>query len=487
MAFTYDSIGTVVYSTAGATSLAVPYPTTVTVDDLLLMFVGQKPSTANNGTVTADDTGPLGWFLTSNVIEGGYGATLGADTGNTRLRMFHKYALGTETGNTNLTLASNNVTFAVIVRLLKDSRTITGKQTSFRTYAWNGKTTSGNVNINLTDETSNFASRGLIANDPVFVCMVIPTDVTTPAQFTNYGINVAGATFSAITELAEFDSDVGNDIGGFLALATVTSGVNPTPTPNITATVAGTTTNVRGPVQLWTIQVSLKFEPLPGSYGITGNSTSLFHSFNLNAAAGSLSITGNAATTKAGRYVNAAASSYSITGSAGIAKHVRIGSPGTYTYTGSNATTVKGFYTNNVASSYSLTGLATELISTDTPEIINAEPALFSVTGSNAIIRLRAVLNTDTYTISGIDASLSEGTPLSADSGVFSINGLDASLLNNIIIEAASSSYTYTGFDLSANKDNRVSLDAGSYTLAFKSTTKSWLNVTDNNTEGWTP
>lgn len=81
---------------AAGTTVAPSYPTGITAGDVLVMFVGQKPATANAGTVTT----PTGWTLQDSLTAaGGYGTTLGADTGNTNLFVYTKDTVtGAETG-----------------------------------------------------------------------------------------------------------------------------------------------------------------------------------------------------------------------------------------------------------------------------------------------------------------------------------------------------------------------------------------------------
>ena len=77
--------GAAAYSTQGGTTVAPAYPAGILATDAVLLFVGQKPSTANGGTVTT----PTGWTLRDELTgAGGYGTTVGIDTGNTNLRVY---------------------------------------------------------------------------------------------------------------------------------------------------------------------------------------------------------------------------------------------------------------------------------------------------------------------------------------------------------------------------------------------------------------
>lgn len=103
---------------AGATSIAPAYPAGIAATDALILIVGDKPTAANGGTVTT----PAGWTLRDQLTgAGGYGATIGADTGNTNLRIYTKDTVaGTETGTLAVTLAGVNVAWGFIVQVPTD-------------------------------------------------------------------------------------------------------------------------------------------------------------------------------------------------------------------------------------------------------------------------------------------------------------------------------------------------------------------------------
>lgn len=232
MAFGTPVAGTVAYSASGGTSVAPSYPAGVTATDTLILIVGQKPSTANGGTVAT----PAGWTLRGQrLAAGGYGTTLGADTGNTSLRIYTKDTVtGGESGSLTVTLADNNVAWAMIVRS-------TSAASSFAFAATDGEDPfGGNVSIACA------ADPGFTTGDLAVWAMCIPTDVTTPSQFSVHAISATGAPFVPASELVELDSGTGNDIGGFVAWSTVSSGTS-SAAPTFSATAGGTTTNVRGP------------------------------------------------------------------------------------------------------------------------------------------------------------------------------------------------------------------------------------------------
>lgn len=231
MAITFVTVAPTVYS--GGTSLTMTYPTGLAVGEIVVLIIGMKPSTANSGSVTT----PAGWTAVPNGAltgAGGYGTTLGADTGNTNVFTFSRVVTGALTGNFTVTLANNNVAWANILEFRND------------TLAWEiagatgQDTTAGNVSIATTPTLA------MRPGDDLIGAMVIPTDVTTPTQFSAQAFTATGATFGTITELAEPDSITGNDIGGFICFGEVATGTV-TSAVTLTATAGGTTTNVRGP------------------------------------------------------------------------------------------------------------------------------------------------------------------------------------------------------------------------------------------------
>ncbi len=223
--------GIVAVSASAGSNVTPQYPGGILSGDVLVLVVGQKGAVLNGGTVTT----PSDWTLREELTgAGGYGAQA-ADTGNTNLRFYTKDTVtGSESGLLTVTLGANGVTWAVILRIPTGGGTISFAATD------GSDTSAGNVLV------SGAADPGFIANDMALWAMCIPTDVTTPTQFSAHAITAAGATFASATELVEPDSATGNDIGGFLAWALCTAGPS-SGAPTFTATAGGTTTNVRGP------------------------------------------------------------------------------------------------------------------------------------------------------------------------------------------------------------------------------------------------
>lgn len=241
MAFGTPVVGGTAFS--GGTSVAVAYPTGLTATTAILMFIGQKPTTANGGTVTT----PTGWTLVDSLTgAGGYGGTTGTDVGNTNLFVYRKDVVtGTETGNLTVTLGGNNVAWAFMVR----TSYAAGNTVSYGS-ADGQRTTAPTAGTPFAVALTNGATPpNLQSGDLAIWAMCIPTDVTTPAQFSAQSVTATGTTFATAVELNEPDSATGNDIGGYSAYALATAGSSTT-APTVTVTAAGTVTNVRGPIVL---------------------------------------------------------------------------------------------------------------------------------------------------------------------------------------------------------------------------------------------
>lgn len=233
----FQTVGVAAYSAASGSSVTPAYPTGIAAGDLLVLLVGQKPSAANGGTCTT----PTNWDRQNEITgatdgdTGGYTTTLAADTGNCNYFTFTKVATGSESGTLSVTVGTNSVTWAAMLRYSKAS------DCTWSVAGTTGKDTSaGNVSI------AGAADPGVRQYDHVVAGMVIPTDVTTPGQFSAEAITQTGVTFGTITEVEEPDSGNGNDIGGFIVRADATAGTS-SAAPTWTATAGGTTTNVRGP------------------------------------------------------------------------------------------------------------------------------------------------------------------------------------------------------------------------------------------------
>jgi hypothetical protein len=274
MALGTPTTGAIAGSSAGGTSVSPAYPAGIQADDVLVLIIGQKPSTANGGTVTT----PSGWTLRDSLTgAGGYGTTLGADTGNTNLFIYTKDTVtGSETGNLAVTIGTNNVSWAFMILVPVGNGTVSYGS------AEGQRTTAPTAGTPFTIALANGASAtAFTANDLALWAMCIPTDVTTPSQFTAQSVTATGATFGTAVELNEPDSTLGNDIGGYSAYAFCIAGSSST-APSVTVTADGTVTNVRGPVVLLRVR-----ETPPPSQSLTQNArfnnTNTFYSATVSA------------------------------------------------------------------------------------------------------------------------------------------------------------------------------------------------------------
>lgn len=235
MALGTPTDGGTAYSTAGGTTVSPAYPANIAANDVLVLVVGQKPNAANGGTLTD----PNGWTRREFATGGGYGTTLGQDTGNTNLYFLTKDVVaGTETGNLSVTIGTNNVSWAVIVRIPGGGGTSFGYAT-----AEGSRDTTPTSPLQVTMGTDP----GFTAGDMAIFSMCVPTDAIA-GTFDTWDITQSGVTFATGVELEEPDSGVGNDIGGTVAYASCSTGTS-TAAPRVDFTIAGgTITNVRGPV-----------------------------------------------------------------------------------------------------------------------------------------------------------------------------------------------------------------------------------------------
>lgn len=229
MAITYQSAGAVATTAAGATTISPAYPTGIIAGDIVVLFVAQKPSVANGGTVTT----PAGWtLLTSLLAAGGYGATLGAGTGNTNLRCYYRVATGILTGTQAVTLATNNVAWAVIQRLTN------------ATGIWNIAASTGSK---TTTTTPMAIAAGFVAGAAGDYALSAFSAADNLATYNGEFYTQTGLTYGVAVEVAEPKVTVGNRLGGVVVRASVTAGLSTAGTIALGANIAGTVTNSRGP------------------------------------------------------------------------------------------------------------------------------------------------------------------------------------------------------------------------------------------------
>lgn len=214
----------------GSTSISPDNPASTADGDMVLLAVVAKPDTATIVT-------PTGWDPIVNGENAGGGGTTGADTGPTRCAVFAKRVNGTIATAPTVSVTSGNSCWAQMFAY----RSTHGANTGWSLAAANGIDSTTGSAWSATCATNP----GLEAGDWVLVASSIPTDVTTPAQFTGESISATGATFANMVERSEPEGTVNNDIGGFVFQMDVTAGPA-TAAPVVTATAAATNTNVRG-------------------------------------------------------------------------------------------------------------------------------------------------------------------------------------------------------------------------------------------------
>ena len=451
-------------SAAGTTTVAPAYPSGILATDVVLLFVGQKPSTANGGTVTT----PTGWTLREELTgAGGYGTTLGADTGNTNLRVYSwNTPVAGQTGTLSVTLGTNNISWAFMVRIPTGGGAI-----SFGS-ADGQRTTAPTVNVAFATALTNGASATNFATgDRAIWAMCIPTDVTTPGQFSAQSVTASGATFATAVELNEPDSGTNNDIGGYSAWAAVTAGSSTT-APTVTVTATGTVTNVRGPVVLLRIREAAAPKEIDAAstlFSYTGQAATLAWARSFNAEAGTFSYTGQDAElikTAAPKEVNAEAGTFSYTGQAAtLARSLSVNAQaGSFSYTGQDATLNRTRSFNAEAGTFAYTGQDAGLMRAYS---FNAEAGAFTYTGQDAALTRTRAFNAEagTFSYTGQDATLlyTPAMGISADAGSFSIAGQNATLAQTRSVNAESEAFSYTGQNATLAQGRNLNASAGSF------------------------
>ena len=219
-------------SSAGGTTTAPTYPDAVPdANTQYVLITGQKPSTANSGTITL----PGGWTELGSIFgAGGYGETLGLGTGNVNLKIgVLDTPTGDESGSTTVGLATNNVAWSLMVRADK-----------MGSGPWEyAATTGSDVTGGATLSVAYGDTIDLAPGDLVVVGWCQPTNVTT--RFTAPTLTAAGFTFGRVTTVARPTSATGNTIGGLVCFARVLTGSGAAAV-TFAAVAGGVTTNVRG-------------------------------------------------------------------------------------------------------------------------------------------------------------------------------------------------------------------------------------------------
>lgn len=239
MAITRISTGTTTSTNSATHTPTIP---TGLAGDLLLMWLFEKPSVANAGadpTSLNAGTG-LNWTLVAKITgvtdgdTGGYGTTLGADTGNVNAWVYMREATGAEAATANVVFSNGATNFPNLSRITRYRKTsttwdvvgITGKQTS-----------AGNISITYSSDP------GIKAGDYLAGIFCTPTD---GIDYSNYTSSQDGVCFDGWSELAEMETANGNDVGGSIFEFWAAEGMSLGTAPTAGCTVS-VTTNARGP------------------------------------------------------------------------------------------------------------------------------------------------------------------------------------------------------------------------------------------------
>jgi hypothetical protein len=443
--------GAAAYSASAGATVAPAYPAGILATDVVLLFVGQKPSTANGGTVTT----PTGWTLREELTgAGGYGTTLGADTGNTNLRVYSwNTPVAGQTGTLSVTLGTNNVYWAFIVRIPTGGGAISyGSADGQRT-----TTPTSPMSIALTNGAT---ATDFQAGDKALWAMCIPTDVTTPAQFSAQSITATGAVFATATEFNEPDSTTGNDIGGYSAWAHVNSGSSTT-APTVTATLAGTLTNVRGPVVLVRVREAA---PAP----ITGDGDAVETGADTAAADGGVLVQGDGATAETGGDTASADGTVTDAGITGDGAATEVGSDtaaatGGVVITGSAALSETGTDTAAatgdviVQGSSALTETGADTASA-TGDVIVQGSASLAEAGSDTAALTGAVLvqGSGAAQETGTDTVTASGSDVASGSAALVETGADAASATGAVLVQGSAALSEAGDDTAAGTGGLV-------------------------------
>lgn len=430
----------------GANSVSPAYPSGILATDEVVLIIGQKPATANGGGI-----GTLtGWTLRESLTgAGGYGTTLGADTGNTNLYIYTwDSPVAGQTGNLTVNLNNNNVAWAFILRIPTDGGTIVlGSADGSRTTA----PTSGTAyTVTLTNGTT---APNLKDGDIAVWAMCVPTDVV-GTVFSAHTISSTGTTFGTPAEFNEPSSGTASDIGGYSAWVEATAGSS-TAAPTVGATATGTVTNIRGPIVLLRVRELPFINAEVGSFTYTGQDATLDADRSVNAEAGSFSYTGQNATLEIDRSFNAQA--------------------GSFAYTGQNTTLAAERDLNAESGTFSYTGQDAELTYTQAAKFIDAEAGTFSYTGQNATLEVDRSVNAEagSFAYSGENATLNRTYSFDAEVGTFTYTGQDAELIFVAArqIDAEAGTFTYTGQDAFLNRTYSFDAEAGTFSYTGQNAT----------------
>jgi hypothetical protein len=217
----------------------------------LIVYWKASVTTTPNGPTT-----PAGWTLVASEVPanttaqtGGYTAN-GIDVGNVGWAVYYIDVTTVLSGTLTVTMTNTNVAAAKLVAVSKTSGNVwVDTPSPVWTSGWRITTPTSPMAV-LCDKNAGLA---LQAGDLLLAGMAIPTDVGAGASFSAQSFSHSGTTFNTFSGETEVNTALGQDLGGWFGYTTVFSGSNTQSQLTITATLAGTLTNIRGPV--WSVRV----------------------------------------------------------------------------------------------------------------------------------------------------------------------------------------------------------------------------------------
>ncbi len=225
MAISYVGAGA---TAAGTTGINIPYPTGLIAGDMLIIMVANKYP--NNGPAT-----PAGWTQVGQHSAGS--GVAGADSGSCYVTIICKESDGTETGNRSVTVASGNSSIGKMIAIRKPADGV---------WAPLAISTSS-ITTPATNSTTQFSGLPVIINDFLLAVYAVNSDGQT---FSGYTLIATGASFGAITEIADDGSAGGDDAKLVAAYLLVSEGSSNGPV-NFGITANTTLTNApAGPLAL---------------------------------------------------------------------------------------------------------------------------------------------------------------------------------------------------------------------------------------------
>jgi hypothetical protein len=229
---TWQSSGTVDIQGGDTTATMPAYPSSIAVGDLLLCFVGIKPSVANSGSISSFPH----YTLLDSHTGGGYGGTLGVQSGNTHLFVYYRIADGTanDTPASGPTYVNNSIAWAVVHRLSKSGGT------------WNLATAKGENTVGGNPFTVVHTSDPGVPSGDFIIQAVSAAGQNAGITFSAQTLSQSGVTFGTVTERNEPTSNSGNQVGGCIWTAHATAGTS-AGNPTASATISTFTSGQQGP------------------------------------------------------------------------------------------------------------------------------------------------------------------------------------------------------------------------------------------------